>query len=119
MHGPALGFAGYATVSSPADGFWRVSSWPEPLDPPPPAPPLGADPKDDDGHRYDDPEGQWRTLYCATDAAGALGECLGDFKFSSAAVVRIEAYLQGEADEGFDEDYFRPLTAEDVESFDW
>jgi hypothetical protein len=119
MDRPAFGFAGYATVPPPADGFWRVSSWHEPLDPPPPAPPLGTDPKDDDGHRYDDPDGEWRTLYCATDAEGALGESLGDFKFNSAAVVRIEAFLASEVDEGFDEDYFRPLTAEDVESFDW
>jgi hypothetical protein len=114
-----FGFAGYATVSPPSAGFWRVSSWREPLDPPPPAPPLGADPKGDDGHRYDDRDGQWKTLYCATDAEGAVGECLGDFRFNPAAVVRIEAYLDSEPDEGFDENYFRPLTREDVESFNW
>lgn len=115
----AFGFAGYATVPPPADGFWRVSSWHAPLDPPRPAPPLGADPRDDDGHRYDDPDGQWRTLYCTAEAEGALGESLGDFKFNSAAVVRIEAFLADEPDEGFDEHYFRPLTADDVESFNW
>ena len=119
MDRPVFGFAGYPTVPPPTNGFWRVSSWPEPFDPPPPAPPLGTDPKDDDGHRYDDPQGEWRTLYCATEAEGALGECLGDFKFNAKAVVRIEAYLQSDPDVGFDEDYFRPLTAEDVESFDW
>ena len=58
-------------------------------------------------------------MYCATEAEGALGESLGDFKFNSAAVVRIEGFLAGEPDQGFDEDYFRPLTADDVESFDW
>ena len=119
MKRPAFGFAGYFTVPPPADGFWRVSSWRDPLDPPPPAPPIGTEPQDDDGHRYDDPDGQWRTLYCATQAEGALGECLGDFKFNSAAVVRIEAYLDGEPDDGFDEDYFRRLTTDDVESFGW
>jgi hypothetical protein len=119
MDGLAFGFGGYATVSPPSAGFWRVSSWREPLEPPPPAPPLGADPKDDDGRRYDDPDGQWKTLYCATDAEGAIGECLGDFRFNPAAVVRIEAYLESEPDEGFDETYSQPLTADDVESFDW
>jgi hypothetical protein len=119
MGRPGFGFAGYATVPPPADGFWRVSSWPDPLEPPPPAPPLTTHPRDDDGHRYDDPDGHWRTLYCATEAEGAIGECIGDFKFNPAAVVRIEAYLEGEPDDGFDEDYFRLLTAEDVESFDW
>jgi hypothetical protein len=114
-----LGFPGYATVPPPPGGFWRVSAWHEPLAPPPPAPALGTDPKDDDGHRYDDPLGQWRTLYCATDAEGALGECLGEFRFNAPAVVRIESFLDSEPDDGFDEDYFRALTAEDVASFDW
>jgi hypothetical protein len=52
-----------------------VSSWHEPFAPPPPAPPLGANPRDDDGHRFDDSHGRFRTLYCATSADGALGEC--------------------------------------------
>jgi hypothetical protein len=115
----AFGFAGYVTVPPPPDGFWRVSSWRDPLEPPPPAPPLDTDPKDDDGHRYDDPDGQWRTLYCATDAEGAIGECLGDFAYNAAAAVRIEAYLASEPDDDFDEDYSRALTAEDVASFNW
>jgi hypothetical protein len=119
MQRPAFGFTGYATVSAPPHGFWRVSAWHAPLEPPPPAPPLGTDAKDDDGHRYDDPRGRWRTLYCATDAEGALGECLGDFRFNAEAVVRIEAYLESEPDEGIDEDYLRELTAEDVEGFNW
>jgi hypothetical protein len=119
MDRPIFGFAGFATVTPPSDGFWRVSSWRDPFDPPPPAPPLGTDPQDDDGHRYDDPEGQWKTLYCATTPEGALGECLGDFKFHAPAVVRIEAFLEGEPDHAFDEEYFRPLTADDVESFRW
>jgi hypothetical protein len=119
MQRPAFGFSGYATVSPPLGGFWRVSAWHSPLDPPPPAPPLGTEPKDDDGHRYDDPHGLWRTLYCATDAEGALGECLGDFCPNTRAVARIEAYLESEPDDDLDEDYFRPLTAHDVAGFDW
>ena len=119
MQRPAFGFVGYATVPPPPGGFWRVSAWHAPLDPPPPAPPLGTESKDDDGHRYDDPEGRWRTLYCATDAEGALGECLGDFRLNTSAVARIERYLESEPDQDFDEDYFRPLTADDVAGFDW
>ena len=105
---PVFGFAGYTTVLPPGNGFWRVSSWPQVFDPPQPPPPLGASPDDDDGHRYDDPDGRFRTLYCATEAEGALGECLGDFVFNTAAVVRIEAFLESEPEPGFDEDYHRP-----------
>ncbi len=119
MQRTTFGFVGYATVSPPPGGFWRVSAWHAPLDPPPPAPPLGTESKDDDGHRYDDPEGRWRTLYCATNAEGALGECLGDFRLNTAAVARIEGYLESEPDQDFDEDYFRPLTADDVSGFNW
>lgn len=119
MQRTTFGFVGYATVSPPPGGFWRVSAWHAPLDLPPPAPPLGTESKDDDGHRYDDPEGRWRTLYCATNAEGALGECLGDFRLNTAAVARIEGYLESEPDQDFDEDYFRPLTADDVAGFDW
>jgi hypothetical protein len=116
---PAFGFKGYAVVPPPTDGFWRVSSWREPLDPPPPAPPPGSSPQDDDGHRYDDPDGRFRTLYCASVAAGALGECLGDFAYSAATAQRIEAFLLSDPDPGSDEDYQRPLRAEDIECFGW
>ena len=104
-----LGFAGYVTVPPPRDGFWRVSSWPQVFDPPQPPAPLGSPPEEDDGHRYDDPDGQFRTLYCTTEAEGALGECLGDFVLNTAAVVRIEAFLESEPEPGFDEDYNHPL----------
>ncbi len=75
--------------------------------------------QEDHGHRYDDPDGRFRTLYCATDAEGALGECLGDFAYSAATAQRIEAFLLGDPDPGFDEDYQRPLRAEDIEGFGW
>jgi hypothetical protein len=119
MHVPAFGFEGYVTVPPPPGGFWRVSGWDMPLDPPEPAPPLGAEPKDDDGHRYDDPDGLFKTLYCATEAEGALGECLGDFVYSAATAQRIEAFLLSEPDADFDEDYQRALREEDIEAFRW
>jgi hypothetical protein len=117
--GGALGFNGYVTVPGPTGGFWRVTSWDEPFDPPPPAPALGGPARDDCGHRYDDPHGEHRTLYCATNAEGALGECLGDFVFCSAAARRVEAFLVDEPDEGFDENYHRPLFADDIDAFRW
>lgn len=120
MIGPSLfGFAGYGTVPPPGDGFWRVSSWPQVFDPSQPPPQLDASPDEDDGHRYDDPEGRFRTLYCATEPEGALGECLGDFAFNTAAVVRIESFLESEPEPGFDEDYQRPLHPDDIKAFGW
>lgn len=119
MDVPMLGFDGYATVPPPVDGFWRVSAWHSPFDPPPPTPALGADPRDDDGNRWDDPDGAFRTLYCATQADGAIGECLGEFAYSASAARRIEDFLVSEPDEGYDEEYQHPLSAEDVEGFHW
>ena len=119
MDVPGLGFDGYARVPARVDGFWRVSDWSDPFDPPPPAPPLGTDPREDDGHRYDDPDGQFRTLYSATEPEGAIGECLRDFAYSASAARRIEQFVLSEPDDGHDEEYQRPLTAEDIEGFQW
>jgi hypothetical protein len=96
-----------------------VSSWHEPFAPPPPAPPLGANPRDDDGHRFDDSHGRFRTLYCATSADGALGECLADFVPSSDAIVRIESFLLSEPDSGPNESYGHVLDRHDIEGFEW
>ncbi len=115
----AIGFAGYVTVPPPAGGFWRVSAWPQPFEPPAPAPPLGARPAVDDGHRFDDPAGVFRTLYCATEPEGALGECLGEFAFNAAAAMRIERFLESEPDEEHDEEYRRPLRRADIDAFSW
>jgi hypothetical protein len=114
-----LGFAGYTIVVPPAGGFWRVSAWPRPFEPPPPSAPLGAPPADDDGHRYDDPEGIFRTLYCATEPEGAVGECLAEFAFNAAAAKRIEAFLESEPESGHDEELQRPLGRADIAGFQW
>jgi hypothetical protein len=89
------------------------------FDPPPAPPPLDTPPNEDDGHRYDDPEGKFRTLYCATEPEGALGERLSDFVFNTIAVARIEEFLESEPEPGFDEDYRRALSPEDIEAFGW
>jgi hypothetical protein len=119
MDGSAFGADGYTMVPPPAAGFWRVSTWHAPFDPPAAAPPLGSDAKDDDGHRYDDPEGHDKTLYCTTEPDGAIGECLGDFVYSAVAAQRIEAFLESAPDDESDEDLQRPLTEEDIERFGW
>ena len=116
---PAIGFAGYVTVAPPTGGYWRVSTWPDVFEPPAPAPPLGTPPEEDDGHRFDDPAGVFRTLYCTTEPEGALGECLGEFAFNAAAAARIETFLESEPDEGHDEAYQRPLSREDIDAFQW
>jgi hypothetical protein len=113
-----LGFDGCATKPPPSR-FWRVSSWNEPFEPPPPAAPLGSAPEDDDGHRYDDPHGRESTLYCATEPQGALGECLAEFAYNAAAAVRIETFLDGDADPEHDRDYQRPLDEADILAFEW
>lgn len=80
---------------------------------------AGSPPAEDDGHRFDDPAGVFRTLYCATDAEGAIGECLGEFAFNAAAARRIEAFLESTPDVDRDEGYQRSLGREDVEAFEW
>ena len=70
--------------------------------------------------RWDSPDGTFRTLYCATEAEGALGEKLGDFALKPTAVRRIEAFLESEPDEEYVGDTLAVrLDAEDIESFGW
>ena len=110
--------ADLATVGPP-ERFWRVSSWHDVFDPPSPASPVDDACENDDAHRWDDPEGRYRTLYCASQPEGALGECLGDFALNAEAVRDIDAFLEGEADVRFDEDFNTGLTEADVDGFQW
>ena len=108
-------------VPAPDHGFWRVTSWPEPFDPPPPPRPIEDDRAEDDrAGRWDDPDGVFRTLYCASAAEGAIGEKLGDFALNPRAAVRVESFLESEPDEEFvDDQLIRPLTAGDIAGFEW
>lgn len=103
------------------DGFWRVTRWPEPFDPPPPPLPVGhPDLREDDAGRWDDPRGAFSTLYCATEPEGALGEKLGHFRIDPRVPRRIEAFLQSEPDSGYEDDYLLPqLDADDIAGFGW
>lgn len=109
------------SVALPEGGFWRVSGWREPFEPRDPPLPVGeVTAADDIAGRWDSPDGTFRTLYCATEAEGALGEKLGDFALKPAAVQRIEAFLDSEPDEEYADDTLAVrLDAEDIESFRW
>lgn len=113
------GFERLRTVPPPSR-FWRVSDWPSPLDPKPPARPLREhDPRNDDSGRWDDPRGVHRTLYVATEPEGAVGERLGEFALNVEAVVAIEAFVAEEPDPDFEEQLVGGLTADAIESFEW
>jgi len=111
----------YKRVPPPAKGFWRVTDWPEPFSPKdPPAPAREVEPERDDAGRFDDPDGQFRTLYCATTPEGALGERIAAFVFNPRVARRIETFLQSESDAGAGpEDLSPALDRETVESFNW
>lgn len=111
----------WRSISLPANGLWRVSRWREPFEPRTPSPPVGeVSAADDTAGRWDSPDGTFRTLYCATEAEGALGEKLGEFALRPAAVRRIEAFLESEPDEEYVGDTLAVrVDAEDIESFGW
>jgi hypothetical protein len=80
-------------VGPPALGFFRVSSWHEPFAPPDPPPPLVDSETGEAAEaagRWDDLDGGFRTLYCATVAEGAIGEKLGDFTLNPKAASKVE-----------------------------
>lgn len=87
-----ISLPGCRRVAAPSGGFYRVTSWHEPFDPPP-APPAIEDEADErePAGRWDDPDGLFRTLYCATAAEGAIAEKLADFALNPAAAIRVEA----------------------------
>ncbi len=115
------GFERFTLVGLPLGGVWRVSDWDEPLDPPPPPDPAwDTAPGTDAARRWDDPAGEFRTLYCATDAEGALGEKLGSFALRPSVVREIEAYFVEDPDDEFiDDDLAGGLDCRDIEDLAW
>ncbi len=113
--------SGYRKVRPPANGFWRVTSWPEPFEPRDPPAPVGeTEPEHDDSGRFDDPDGAFRTLYCASKAEGALGEKIAPFTFDARVARRIEGFFEEEPDPEYaDEDLTPSLDADMIDSFNW
>ncbi len=114
-------FDGFALVDLPSGGVWRVSDWPDPLDPPPPPPPISKEERDnDESRRWDAPNEEFRTLYCASQEEGAFGEKLSSFRLEPAVVRAIDEFLVEEADDEFaGDDLAGGLTREDVDDLNW
>lgn len=118
---PRVHLDGCRLVAPPPDGFFRVSRWHDPFDPPDP-PPAIADPhvESDNAGRWDSPDGSFRVLYCATEAEGAIGEKLAAFALRIDLAVRIENFFEEPPDEEFAEEQLVPqLDAEDIEGLGW
>lgn len=115
------GFDGFALLDLPAGGVWRLTDWYQPFDPPPPPPPVaGTDLDNDESRRWDAPNREFRTLYCATRAEGAFGEKLAQFALAPDLVLEIEEFLEEEPDEDFAEDNLAAgLNREQLEQLNW
>lgn len=116
-----FGFSAFQLAPAPSGGFWRVTDWSDPFAPKPPPAALGAvGVEEDDSGRWDAPDASFATLYCCTEAEGALGETLAAFMPNPHAVVRIERFLEGDTDPEFADDHLTaPLRAEDIDSLEW
>jgi hypothetical protein len=66
---------------SPPPTLFRVGRWPNPFKWPPPPDPLSLS-GSFDRSRWDDPEGEFSTIYAATDALGAFIEVLPYYRRS-------------------------------------
>lgn len=115
------GFDGFTLVNLPSGGIWRVTDWHQPLDPPPPPPPV-ADPDAelDESRRWDAPNGEFRTLYCASAAPGAFGEKLAEFALRKDLALGVERFFEEDPDEEFvDDDLAAGLNREEVAQLNW
>lgn len=115
------GFEGFSLVNLPLGGLWRLTDWYEPFDPPPPPPPvIKTDPDHDESRRWDAPNEEFRTLYCATRPEGGFGEKLAQFALDPELAVEIEDFLDGEPDEEFVADNLvAGLNRGQVEQLNW
>jgi hypothetical protein len=101
----------YHLVEAPSE-LLRVGRWPNPFQWPPPPTPL-SESGDDCLSRWDDPDGVFSTLYCATDALGAFIETLPYYRSDEDFLARLYAetnedepdqeldYADGEIKPGF------------------
>lgn len=114
------GFEGFSLVNLPLDGLWRLTDWYEPFDPPPPPPPVAAtNPDHDESRRWDAPNEEFHTLYCATRPEGAFGEKLAQFALDPELAVEIEDFLEGEPDGFAADNLVAGLSRDQVEQLNW
>lgn len=73
------------------------------------------------GNRYDDPEQDFRIVYCASKRAGAFGESLARYRHSLTLLARLQTVADSE--ESFDDATAELVAASDeqrgVVPFDW
>src|SRR3712207_1240931 len=90
-------------VPPPAQGIYRVAKG---LDPFRFLSPRSALPEQDapvlDGNRWDDPRGEFATLYCATTAEAAFGETIARYREVPGLLDRIDAFLNAAPDADYD-----------------
>lgn len=90
-------------VSAPKAGVFRVARGLEPFGFRPPRGPL---PEQDepllDGNRFDDPQAEYATLYCASTAEAAFGETIARYREAPGLLDRIDAFLNAAPDPDYD-----------------
>ncbi len=94
---------GLRLVYPPKDGVYRVSRDLEPFKYS--EPPLSL-PKLDEpviaGNRWDDPDGSYSTLYCATTAECSFAETIARYREKKDLLEKIDKFLSGPADVEYD-----------------
>jgi hypothetical protein len=56
----------------------------------------------EDGNRWDDPDGLFKTLYCASSPEAAFGETIARYREAPGLLDRISAFLTSEPDPAYD-----------------
>ena len=86
-------------VPAPDAGLWRIARGLDPFsfDPPRSRLPLSDYPILG-GNRWDDPDGEFATLYCSTTPEGAFAETIARYRNRPGLLDRIDRFLTGQPD---------------------
>lgn len=90
-------------VPAPDAGLWRIARGLDPFsfDPPRSRLPLSDYPILG-GNRWDDPDGEFATLYCSTTPEGAFAETIARYRNRPGLLDRIDRFLTGQPDSDYD-----------------